>query len=488
MILAKLLVTLMPFVCASDKTASHEGLEAYSSLTPVSGYHQVIPNTFLKFKGHAIYPRIKKLANGEYIMFLQSGRIASRTYCMLSKDLKTWEEPQVLFDPYPVETSICKDTRAYSTTDGVVLANGDILAVTSFRAVKSYKKNVGNGLMTRRSKDNGRTWEPEQIIYEGTNWEPYLLLLPDGRVQCYFTDCDAIEMDSGTSVMTSEDNGYTWSEKIHCCRQYKFDNANGTPVHTDQMPCFKVLTDGKTLLGFMEDRLQKNGQGSDSYYKMSVVRNHSLDWKEVPARGIGPKDRDTNISDGCAGYVAVFPSGETVLSCNLKRKFSLKVGNSKGTQFNGTWDAWYQPFEGSGYWGSTEIVDSHLLAGAMHCETGIEMGLFYLNHAIKAEKASDPDRWTKAHFLYLGSEKGDIALKASKDRKNLYLRVEGLSVSDSIEAEMTIGGTAVKAALSADKPVSELAVPLKSLKKKGKGYEVSMKFNEKSVESKILIN
>ena len=488
MILFKLLLTILPFVSASHKQASHDGVEAYSSLTLVSGYHQVIPNTFLGFKGPAIYPRIKKMANGEYILFLQSGRIASRTYCMLSKDLKTWEKPQVLFEPYPVETSICKDTRAYSTTDGVVLPNGDILAVTSFRAVKSYRKNVGNGLMTRRSKDNGRTWEEEQIIYEGTNWEPYLLLLPDGRVQCYFTDCDAKEGDSGTSVMTSTDNGYTWSEKVHCCRQYKFDNANGISVHTDQMPCFKVLADGKTLLGFMEARLQDGGQDSKSYYKMSVVRNHSLDWEEVPERGIGPKDRDTNISDGCAGYVAVFPSGEVAISCNLNRKFSLKLGDVTGTDFQGTWDSWYQPFDGSGYWGSTEIIDSHLLAGSMHCETGIEMGLFYLNHAIKAEKAADPEKWNKAHFLYLGSEKGDVTMKASKDRKNLYVRVEGLNVSQQQNVEIIVGGSEVNVHVSGNSPVFEAVLPLKTLDKQAKGYEVLMKYNGKSVKSKILIN
>ena len=477
-------------MCAADKEGSHKGLEAYSSLTPVSGYSQVVPNKFLNFKGHAIYPRIKKMSNGEYIMFLQSGRIASTTYCMLSKDLVNWDTPQPLFEPYPVETSVCsEDTRAYSTTDGVVLPNGDILAVTSFRAVKSYKKNVGNGLMTRRSKDNGRTWEPEQVIYEGTNWEPYLLLLPDGRVQCYFTDSDAIEMDSGTSVMTSDDNGYTWSNKVHCCRQYKFDNANGTPVHTDQMPCFKVLADGKTLLGFMEARLQENGEGSPSYYKMSVVRNHSLDWKEVPERTVGPKDRDTNVSGGCAGYVAVFPSGEVVLSCNLNRKFSLKLGNSSGTEFYGGWDSWYQPFTGSGYWGSTEVVDSHLMAGCMHCSSGIETGLFYLNHAIKAEKYSDPHKWTKAHFLYLGSEKGDVVLKASKDKKNLYVRVEGINPTEQLHAEVTVGeNDSITFDLDSDSGVVEASVPLKTLGKKAKDCEVTLKFNDKSVTSKILIN
>ena len=486
MLLAKLLLLVLPFACPSGKTGSHEGLEAYSSLTPVSGYNIVVPNEFLGFKGKAIYPRIKKMANGEYIMFVQSGRIASNTYCLISKDLKNWEKPQPLFKSYPVETSICSDKRAFSTTDGVVLPNGDILAVTSFRAVKSYKQDIGNGLMTRRSKDNGRTWEPEQVIYEGTNWEPYLLLLPDGRVQCYFTDCSAIDRDSGTSVMTSLDNGYTWSEKVHCCRQYKYDTSKGKPIHTDQMPCFKVLADGKTLLGFMEARLQED-ENSKSYYKMSVVRNHSFDWAEVPVKSVGPKDRDTNISDGCAGYVAVFPSGEVVLSCNITRKFSLKLGNASGTEFYGGWDSWYQPFEGSGYWASTEIVDSHLLSGSMHCDTGIETGLFYLNHAIKAEKYNDSQKWNKAHFLYLGSQNGDITLKAAKDKKNLYVRIEGLDVKTELSADIEIGGSKLEVGLTPDAPVFESSIPLKSLGKKAKDCEVSMKFNDKSVTSKILI-
>lgn len=426
-----LLHTLDQMNLKAESINSHAGEEKYSVLEPIYEYMQLIPQSHLKTDGTAIYPRIKKMANGKFILFCQGGQVASKIYYYLSDDLKNWSEGKLLFEPYDVTTSEGSDVRRFSTADAVVLANGDILVACSYRASKGYKNNIDCGLMLKRSKDNGLSWSDEEVIFRGANWEPFLLQLPDGRIQCYFTDCLPKDRNSGTSVIISSDNGNTWHSHMRVCRQYKYDN-NGVPIYTDQMPSFRLLNDGKTLLGFLEARVEPDGPQGKSKYMMSVVRNEGLDWKPLGETGVGPRDRETNLFEGCAGYVANFPSGETLISSNIERLFSLKIGDSKGQVFNGSaWDKdWFQPFSGTGFWGSTEVIDSHRVIGTMHCREGIQIGLFYLNHRINAPQAKikidgRSSEWTEDQALFIGGEsKTQSVFRASYDKDYLYLLAE----------------------------------------------------------------
>ncbi len=440
---------------------SHAGQERHSVLEPIFESLQLIPAETLKTDKTAIYPRIKKMADGRYILFCQGGQIASRIYYYLSDDLLRWSEGQLLFEPYDVTTPEGGDVRCFSTVDAVVLSNGDILAVCSYRASAGYKNNVGCGLMLRRSTDNGATWSDEQSIFEGANWEPYLLQLPDGRVQCYFTDCLPKDRNSGTSVITSSDDGHSWQGHMRVCRQYKYDN-NGVKIFTDQMPCFRLLADGKTLLGFMEARLEPDGPQGKSKYMMSVVRNPGFDWRPLGETGEGPDDRDTNLFDGCAGYVAVFPSGETLLSCNIDRIFSLKIGDAAGRTFNGrSWtEDWLRPFPGLGFWGSTELIDAHRVIGTMHCNEGIQLGVFYLNHRIDAPQTrvkvdGDGAEWiTDQAFFIGGDSQAQAIFRASHDDRYLYLLAERrdslLSAKSMIEMSVGKAGATVTAEVAPD--------------------------------------
>lgn len=410
---------------------SHAGEERYSVLETDYEYLQTIPAEHLRTQSTAIYPRIKKMADGRYILFCQGGTIGSRIYYYTSDDLKTWSKGRLLFKPYQVTTSRGSDTRRFSTADAVVLANGDLLAVCSFRADKGYAYGIDCGLMLRRSRDHGHSWSEEQVIYRGTNWEPYLLQLPDGRIQCYFTDNHPALRNSGVSLLTSTDNGHTWHGYMRVCRQYKYEDQ-GSKIFTDQMPCFRVLNDGKTLFGFLEAGLNPQGPKSKRIYKMSIVRNSGFDWKALGEEGVGPSDRENNLFRGAAGYVATFPSGEVVLSCNMHSLFSLKIGNHEARQFNGnSWsEGWYQPFVGRGYWGSLEPIDSHRLIGAMHCKEGIQLGVFYLNHRIDAPHDAvridgDGREWDNTQALFLGSDSpAQVLFRARHDNKNFYLLID----------------------------------------------------------------
>lgn len=71
----------------------------------------------------------------------------------------------------------------------------------SFRLNQGYRGDPqSNGIMMRRSSDNGRTWSTAQIIYQGTTWEPYALQLRSGEIQVYFTDSEPLTADSGTAA------------------------------------------------------------------------------------------------------------------------------------------------------------------------------------------------------------------------------------------------------------------------------------------------
>ena len=428
------------FASVEESVNSHAGLESCSVLEPMFDYVQVLEDDFLVApipssapeQKKAVYPRIKKMADGKYIMFYQGGQVASRILYSISPDLINWSEPTLLWTPYNITTIEGKDIRRFTTADAVVLPNGDIIVVCSYRASSGYKNGVDCGLVMKRSSDNGISWSDPQYIYEGTNWEPYLLCLPNGDIQCYFTDCIPSIKDSGTSVITSHDGGQTWGEYKKISRQYKY-LLDGHKIFTDQMPSVRLLNDGKTLCGFFEARLEPDFPDDDqSKFMMSLVYNEGYEWQDLGNENEGPSDRQTNLFEGAGGYISVFPSGETLISCNIKSKFSLKLGDADARRFNGrTWATdWLQPFESNGYWGATEVISAHEAVGAIYASEGLSIGKFYLNHAMTANLEhikldGDPGEWRQEHIFYLGSDSSSQAvIRAAYDEYNLYILVE----------------------------------------------------------------
>ncbi len=429
---------------------SHRGVESHSTLEPIYEFQQTIPTSVLGCT-KPIYPRVKKCADGSFIMFYQQDQIASTIYYTKSDDLLSWTQGRRVFSPYDVTTTAgITDNRRFSSADAVVLSDGDILVAVAFRANKAYRTSpADNGIMMRRSSDNGETWSDEQVIYQGSTWEPYLLELPSGEVQCYFTDTDPVLKNSGTSMIVSQDKGRTWtptglSNPWKVIRQYKYDSGT-TPIYTDQMPSVRLLNDGHTLLGFMEARLETSATSGDTSYWMSLVYGKD-EWKHLGDGEVGPEDRQSNLFKGAAGYVSQFRSGETLISCNISSIFSMKLGSCDGRTFNGSsWTSdWIQPFPGRGFWGATEVIGPHEVLAAMHTSAGgIQFGKFYLNHRILAPETSvavdgNNGEWTSDQALFLGSvsDEDQAVIRAAHDAENLYILVERaddyISVGDDV--------------------------------------------------------
>lgn len=428
---------------------SHAGEEQWSRLQPIHSYTRLISNEFLlgDLPGFnpkeypCSYPRLKKMADGSFILFYMPQSHGSSIYYTISNDLITWSDPVLLLDSYKTVIRDKEVQIRYVNMDAAVLPDGDILGVCQFWCREFYRAELGTGIVTVRSSDNGKTWTSPQVIYEGPNWEPYLLPLPDGNIHCYFTDSTPETWNSGVSVMTSSDNGHTWSAKKRVCRSYKYEYDKETTreksIYTDQMPSFRVLNDGKTLMGFLEARLANPPSNSGkTYHRMSVVYNDGFDWKDLGEDSEGPADRHTYILGGAAGYVETFPSGEVAVSCGRGPGWGIKLlDHTGGHDGKVNWDeGWFIPFNKRGGWGALERINDNMLAAtAGESRGGIWTGVSYLNNTISARKEriridGNPSEWKSDDALYLGCMDGNETIfRAAYGRKHLYLTAETLS-------------------------------------------------------------
>lgn len=467
--------TVMEMGRKESVPCSHVGDELSSVLQPIYSTFQDIPHQTLTVgvpegatsQQYACYPRIKKMADGRYILFWHSGAYGSRIWYMTSPDFLSWSDPVMLYEPVSVTVTGLdgkreQDWRRFVNPDAVVLRHGaragDLLLVCSYRATSHYRDGLDCGLSFRRSTDHGKSWEAPVELPVGPNWEPYLLELPDGRIHCYYTDATPKTRNSGTSLIVSGDGGRTWSAKKRVCRQYKYDFRteveelmafSGEKVYTDQMPCFRVLPDGKSLVGWLEARLETpmpsdcgDNDTYSSHYEMSLVYNGSFEWEDLGENAAGPSDRSTNIMRrGTGGYVAVFPSGEVLLSCTLHGQLHMRMCDAAARKFYGSSDwtddaNWLVPFPGVGLWGTMEVCGSNLLAAAMPENPdgdnpgAMQMGLFYLNQRIDAGRQAvtvdgDPSEWATDQAFFIASKDGkELLVRAAADERRLYLAVD----------------------------------------------------------------
>ena len=421
----------------------------------------------------ANYPRIKKIADDRYILFYQDARVARNIYYSVSSDLKEWGLGLNLFASRSITVNGESDTLCYSTCDATVLQNGDIMAIASFRSSRNFRRtNEFNGLAMKISSDGGRTWGVEQIIYKGSNWEPQILQLPDGEIQVYFTHggpkiqpqmeagIPESEMvpSSGTAIIRSKDNGKTWDPYVmeppyaahRVSQQYAY-TKKGIQVFTDQMPCAILLNNTDTIALAMESMFVRDGE--DVLYITTAYSDDN--W----AVGLGldeegPADKQENMWHGAAPYLRQFPSGETVLSYNQKR-FQIRLGDSLAREFG---DPLF-PLNGTGRWGSLELIQSHIVVGTMAYvfedkseQNRIMISQNVLNHRIDAPRArirvdGDNTDWDDAtDALFVGSDsQAQAAVRPAKDDDNLYFLVErldtDLSDGDTVELYLADSGS-----------------------------------------------
>ncbi|MBE6679086.1 MAG: hypothetical protein E7598_01030 [Ruminococcaceae bacterium] len=431
---------------------SHGGFSSHSSVEMnFRQYVEVTPDILMTTG--AMYPRVKQMSDGRYIMFYQNAQIGSNIYYTTSEDALKWSRGELLFKLHAAKgVNGESDSIRYSTCDGFVLANGDILAVASYRYNLGYGKDASmGGLVIRRSTDNGKTWTEEEEIYKGINWEPFMTQTADGEVQIFFTHnapkfyldgkLDKDYLSSGVGMLRSVDNGKTWTPSVTGApysaavvmqQKRKVDSAK--TLFTDQMPAVAHLNNGTSVMA-VESRPDA-GELYISFGYSSDNWTAPLDTEEE-----GPVKRADNVFLGAAPYILQFDSGETLLTYNVNNRMQLRVGDENGENFGAT----YMPFLNGGYWGTVEKRTSHSAIAAI-ANTGdtntLMVGTVYLNHAIKAEKTAitvdgNNKDWQGSEALFVGSStQAQSAIRAAVNGDRLYLLLErsdySLTAGDSI--------------------------------------------------------
>ncbi len=446
---------------------------AQSRLEPNFRQYNEVTEAKLRVKA-ANYPRIKKVADDRYILFYQDNQTAQNIYYSVSSDLKEWGFGVKLFKSHNITVNGSNDTMCYSSCDATVLANGDIIAIASFRSGRNFRvTNEFNGLAMRISSDGGETWGEEQIIYKGSNWEPQILQLPSGEIQVYFTHggpkiqpqmeagipTKDMVPSSGTAIIRSHDNGKTWDPYVmeppyaahRVCQQYTH-TENGIKVFTDQMPCAILLNNSNTIALATESKFL---QGSEEIYYITMAYNDD-NW--AVGLGIdeeGPTDKQANMYLGAAPYLRQFPSGETILSNNRSSKFQIRLGDAQARTFGDP----INPLSGTGYWGSLELIQSHIVVGTMtyarkvsnQQQNRIMISQNVLNHRIDVPTAKmkidggNQDWASCTDALFVGSDsQAQTAVRPAKDDNRLYFLVETLDtyLSEGDTVELYLGDSA----------------------------------------------
>src|SRR5690606_2657700 len=75
-----------------------------------------------------VYPRVRKMEDGRYILFYQNNQIGADSYYVVSSDLKTWVGGDRVFARHAItDHSGAANERRFSTCNALVLDNGDII-------------------------------------------------------------------------------------------------------------------------------------------------------------------------------------------------------------------------------------------------------------------------------------------------------------------------------------------------------------------------
>lgn len=182
------------------------------------------------------YPRLRRLNDGSLLVAYENRRgdvVVKRS----TDEGYSWEEPITAYEKFEfiAQGSPASTVVNIANPEFIQLANDDILLACNLRP--RVEGIYPFSIALKRSSDNGKTWSDAKILYQAAPffkdgcWEPSFLILPDGEVQVYFAnespyrDSDEQEI----SMVTSIDNGYTWSESPVTV-SFRKEYRDGMPV------------------------------------------------------------------------------------------------------------------------------------------------------------------------------------------------------------------------------------------------------------------
>ncbi len=405
------------------------------------------------------YPRIRTLDGGKYMLTWQK-RAASwtnngaDTYYSFSDDLKEWTFARSLWQSRDVTNGLGGTSKRWYTNANVLqLSNGDVLAVACFWNNATYSNiscKADHGIVVKRSKDSGLTWSEDRIIYNGPCWEPHLIELPSGEIQCFFSESRPwiSGSHSGTDMLMSTDGGENWLPAVgrdayRVMRKKWWNEPLQMDCYTFQMPVGVVLNNSSQFAFVMESCRVREVTGESTADRFGIDVVYSAEdgkWTYFTNDAdVTPSNRYKVVEDrAVAPYMVQFPSGETMVSyarwSNSKRapEHIIRMGNAKATEFG-------RDFVGmpeTSVWGGLDMSSSHSVLSVMGTSDGTEPGelvlcRFNLNHSIKASPRTaqvdgNNSEWKNTdEALFVGSRcQAQATLRCSQDGENLYFLIE----------------------------------------------------------------
>lgn len=297
----------------------------------------------------ASYGRMIRLTGGDILCaFGRRDRICTSRS---TDDGKTWSAPKTVVK-YKFGTA----------------ANPELLELANGWVLLSYNERPRDGkhhftIRTCISKDGGKTWTADSLVYRADTrwgngcWEPAQIQLPSGEIQLYFAN-EAPYRSSNEqeiSMVRSYDSGVTWSKPTTIC--FRTDHRDGMPVPL-------ILNDGKGIIVAIED----NALGRK--FRPAIVSTSMTDnWNQPSVDGNDPgrwwalgHPLAANVN-AAAPYIRQFPTGETVLSCQIHKPgaepvMAVYVGDAEARNFSGKTTPFKTDSGRSGKWNSLFIKNT----------------------------------------------------------------------------------------------------------------------------------
>lgn len=268
----------------------------------------------------AAYPRIIK-KNGVLFCFYHggtSGTPFSDIYVQKSiDDGITWTEARSIISIN--EAQYKNNYKRFLNPEILQLDNGNMLLSLSAIGTPETNENCHTLIMT--SEDNGQTWSHPIIAGRGRSWEPMVAKLPNGELELLVSS--EAQWWQNTNPMPQEilcarstDNGQTWTKYIRAA--YSTDRRDG-------MPSAVVMQGNKGIL-FSIEVIKDGGFGSPSF----IHRDLNGEWDLIPWDGKASDNRwhvDIAVNNGsvhgAAPYTIQLSTGEIVIMAQVNPKNNI---------------------------------------------------------------------------------------------------------------------------------------------------------------------
>ncbi len=234
---------------------------------------------------------------------------------------KTWQRLSVVHDKTPGYCALWQPTLFELPRDfGPWKAGTILLAGASVDPAHTQRSAIS----LYASTDGGVTWNDRPAVLAkgggpGTGvWEPFLVLLDDGTLVCYYSDETESEAHSQKLVYQTSADGITWSDPVDITDFRRQRDRPGMPVVTR-------LGDGTYFMTYeMVGR-----PGNIVTYRTSA---DGLDWGDPASIGTSVESTDFKML-GSAPYCNWTPAGSDKGTLIVSGTFMAQGSSSTGTDY-----------------------------------------------------------------------------------------------------------------------------------------------------------